>query len=271
MKFKPTKAIEAEMQKMNMEKSCLSRFAMIVLLYLLSNNSIGQTQDTNRFFNAITDDITLRIPPLSVLIDSAIVNAPMVRFEEYQMDWSRYEILTARRDWLRSIGVEAMTYYGNWFFDDWVEGIIPNEFTLTVSRRLSWQVGPYIRMPIFALVDRRNEIAKKKKLLEIAMVNREERIKFVRRNVIIQYNQLVHRQKALRISNEYQHYTALQMQIAEMQFRNQQIGIAELTRLKEIQQRGSLEFEQIKADFNLAYQLLEELVGINFNLINVLQ
>ncbi len=259
------------MQKMNSEISWMSRLVLVVLFYLLSNNSIGQVRDTTMFFNPITDDITLRIPPLSVLIDSAIINSPVVRFEEYQIDWSRYEIITARRDWMRSIGIEAMTYYGNWFFDDWVEGLIPNEFTLTVSRRLSWQVGPYIRMPFFALVDRRNEISKKKKLMEMAIVNREERVKFIRRNVIIQYNELVHRQKALRISNRYQHYTDLQMQIAEMQFRNQQIGVAELTRLKEIQQRGALEFEQIKAEFNLAYLLLEELVGLNFNLINVLQ
>jgi len=85
--------------------------------------------------------------------------------------------------------------------------------------------------------------------------------------VIQQYGVLLQQQNLLKISNEYQQYTSLQMKMAENEFKNGEIAIVELTRQKEIQTRGALEYEQYKTNFKTAYLILQEIVGIKFNLI----
>ena len=61
------------------------------------------------------------------------------------------------------------------------------------------------------------------------------------------------------------------MQIADEQLKNKEIEIAEYTRLKEIQVRGALDFVQFKSDYRENYELLQEITGIKFNLINELK
>jgi hypothetical protein len=61
------------------------------------------------------------------------------------------------------------------------------------------------------------------------------------------------------------------MQMAQNQFLNGEITTAEYTRLKEIQTRGAIEYQQAIAEFSKNYQLLEIITEIDFNLINVLR
>jgi hypothetical protein len=63
----------------------------------------------------------------------------------------------------------------------------------------------------------------------------------------------------------------MQMQMAQNEFLNGEITTAEYTRLKEIQTRGAVEYQQVIAEFNKGYQILEVITGIRFNLINVLR
>jgi hypothetical protein len=55
------------------------------------------------------------------------------------------------------------------------------------------------------------------------------------------------------------------MMMAENEFVNGQISTAEITRLKEIQTRGATEFEKTRAEFENAYDLLQEKTGMRFN------
>jgi len=85
------------------------------------------------------------------------------------------------------------------------------------------------------------------------------------------YNDLVSAQNQIRIYNDYQSFTMTQMQMAQNEFLNGEITTAEYTRLKEIQTRGAVEYQQVIAEFNKLYQILEVITGIRFNLINVLR
>jgi hypothetical protein len=85
------------------------------------------------------------------------------------------------------------------------------------------------------------------------------------------YNDLVSNQNQIRIYNDYQTFTMMQMQMAQNEFLNGEITTAEYTRLKEIQTRGAVEYQQVIAEFNKNYQILEVITGIRFNLINVLR
>ena len=58
--------------------------------------------------------------------------------------------------------------------------------------------------------------------------------------------------------------------MAEKQFLNGIINIAEYSSVTEIVSRSEADFESSKMEFRTAYMLLEEIVGIKFNLTNKL-
>jgi outer membrane protein TolC len=128
-----------------------------------------------------------------------------------------------------------------------------------------------MRFPLATLVDRRNRIKKQKKWQEISMAQKEINKRFLVKEVITIYNDLQQYQQYIRIYNDYQNFTLLQMQMAQNEFLNGEISTAEYTRLKEIQTRGAINFQQAVAEFNKNYQLLEVTTGMKFNLINILR
>lgn len=243
----------------------------IASLFLVLNASVfSQGTDSTNLFNPIFDDIAKKIPPLEALIDSAIANSPEIKIEELQASWARYEILSERREWLKYFEVIGYTNMGLWTFDDRTESnnSIFNQFT--ESQRQAYNVGFTFEFPLYSLIDRKNNINKRKKLLEIAIVEREIFVKEIRKLVIATYNELLQQQYKMKISNDYQQTSDMMMQNAEIMFLNGEIPPEEFNRQKDYQTRGALAYAETIGRFNNAYTLLEEIVGFKFNLINVL-
>lgn len=245
-------------------------FGLFLLISSISIENINaQNIDSSRYFNPITDDIAKKLPPLEALIDSAIANSPLVKIEELQADYNTYEIKSAKNKWLNHIYLDAEFDAGNWLYRDRNE-LLTIDWYNYESRRVSYYAGFSVRFPLVDIFDRRNQINLKKKLKEISLVTRQHRIREVKEAVVTTYNELIQQQNLLRISNEYQQYANIYMPIAEMEFKNGEIPASELQRLKDYQTRGEIAFADIVMAFNDAYWRLEEIVGMKFNLINVL-
>ncbi len=249
----------------------LARISLIVVFVAITSISFSQVIDSSMLFNPIRDDIAKKLPPLEALIDSAIHHSPQIKLEELQADLTRYEISSARREWLRHWGLDMVANYGNYLYNDRDELTRLDRFYLSESRRLNYGAGVYVRIPVFYFVDRKNEINKKRKLLEIAIVNREVHVRDIRQTVIATYNTLMQQQHILRITNDYQQVADMMMRNAENMFLNGEIPPEEYARQKDYQTRGATDYALTIGRFNNAYTLLEELVGMRFNLINVLK
>lgn len=248
---------------------------VVGLIFLTNVKVFAQTQtarvDSSRFFNPITDDITKRLPPLQVLIDSAAYNSPSVRYQDLKEQYYEYTTLSARRAWLDYFSLNWDSNYGRWDFWNQDDVVQKGRYYHYWSWRSSYQAGFYIRLPLLAIVDRRNQINQQKKWIEIATMQKEINRRFLTTQVITYYNNLVEYENYIRIYNKYQNFTLMQMQMAQNEFLNGEISVAEYTRLKEIQTRGAIYFQQAIAEFNNAYQLLQVTTGMKFNLINILQ
>ncbi|GAB1417565.1 hypothetical protein MASR2M12_03300 [Bacteroidales bacterium] len=230
--------------------------------------------DESKYFNPLTDDITKRLPNIRVLIDSAIANSPSVRYEELKADYYYYEQLSQERNWMEHFSFNLDWNWGVWNFHDTQTSTIsnPNTFHIDLnSIRDNFAIGFYIRFPLATIVDRKNRIGKQKKWQELSFVQREINRQFVITQTIEAYDMMIQWQNYIRIYNDYQRFTEIQMQMAQNQFLNGEISTAEYTRLKEIQTRGAVEYQQAIAEFSKNYRTLEILTGINFNLINVLR
>ena len=232
------------------------------------------SNDESKLFNPLTDDITKRLPNIRVLIDSAVANSPSVRYEELKADYYYYEQLSQQRYWMEHFSFNLDWNWGVWNFHDTQTSSIGSPPTFRIdlnSLRDNFAVGFYIRFPLATIVDRRNRINKQKKWQELSFVQREINRQFVVQQTIEAYDMMIQWQNYIRIYNDYQKFTEIQMQMAQNQFLNGEISTAEYTRLKEIQTRGAIEYQQAIAEFSKNYRILEILTGINFNLINVLR
>lgn len=217
-----------------------------------------------QYIDPLSDDITQYLPPLSALKDSAVANAPQVQFESLKTDFYRYNVKTAKRNIWENMGFNAQVDRGNYYFNDKQEDQ-GDQFYFRESRRYNFLFGVYLKLPLSSIIDRRNRINKEKKWVEISMARKRQVEKEIRREVVRLYNDLIQSQRILKISNDYLQWTYAQMKMAENQFVNGQISVAEMTRLKEFQRRGQTEYEKQRASFKSAYDQLQELVGMKFN------
>ncbi len=254
---------------------------LIGMFLLLGYGNIKAQQsisngDESVYFNPLTDDITKRLPPLRVLVDSAGYNSPSLKYEDLKADYYHYEQISAAREWLEYFSVNLDAIGGRWGYYDWsrsAPGNLSNysNYSFLTSFRSAFAAMFYIRLPLGALVDRRNRINKQKKWIEIELTQKEINRRFLQERVIEVYNNLVSAQSEIKIYNDYQQFTLMQMQMAQNEFLNGEITAAEYTRLKEIQTRGAIDFHKAIAEFSKNYQTLEVITGIKFNLITVLR
>lgn len=254
-----------------LSKSIFKLFLFISFLFIYEMGAVAQTIDNSLIFNPIIDDISKKIPPLEALIDSAIANSPEIKIEELKASGARYEVTTARRYWTHYFEVLAGANSTLGYFNDRDELVFQNVFYSAESRRHIYNVGFVMKFPLYFFIDRKNNINKEKKRLEIAIVQREVVVRAIRKTVITIYNELLQEQRIMKISNDYQQTSDMMMQNAEIMFRNGEIPPEEFNRQKDYQTRGAAQYALTIGRFNQAYTQLEELVGFKFNLINVLK
>ena len=259
-------------------RGLLSKILTGLLLLLYSAFIIGQNSQDEEiiYFNPLTDDITKRLPPLRVLVDSAGYNSPSLKIEDLKAGYYYYEQISAARDWLEYFSFNIDAIGGRWGYDDWNRSGDRNasyysNYSNLTSYRSAFAAMFYMRMPLGPMLDRRNRINKQKKWIEISLTQKEINRRYLQQQVISFYNDLVSDQSQIRIYNDYQAFTMTQMQMAQNEFLNGEITTAEYTRLKEIQTSGAINYQKSIASFNKNYQTLEVLTGMRFNLITVLR
>ncbi|MBE0646837.1 MAG: TolC family protein [Bacteroidales bacterium] len=247
----------------------ITTIGLFIFCIAFAVSTFGQERDTLFVFNPIVDDITLRIPPLDDLIDSAIVHSPSIASVDAEIYIRKYGIKSARRDIMQNFYLDAgldVTY---------LDGLTNNatnlgdiNSVLTNQNNSGYAAGISIRMPLDDLMDHRNRVKTATKFMEQAYSERDIQIRLVRRDIIEQYNRLIINQKILKIANDNQIFMSLQMAMAEKEFLNGQLSLYDLARLNEMNRKAVTDFEDSRNEFYNAYMILQEIVGIRFNVIN---
>jgi outer membrane protein TolC len=225
--------------------------------------------DIKVVFDPLVDNIQDKLPPLEVLIDSAIKSAPTIRMEEAEISISRYMLKEYRRAWTNNMGFSSNFKWGNNYQYTTSEtvGGLPTEF-LSTGNQTFFDVGVYLKLPLFVVLNQQNSINQGKREIEKHIIRREEMIKEITQEVIFTYQYLLLHQDLLKIKNEAQVTSKLQVKMAEKEFLNGKISIAELARLTQNHSTNVYNFKKDRALFYRQYLILEQLVGMKFNLLN---
>lgn len=240
---------------------------------LISQTEIRDTIITKTpTFDPLVDNILDKLPSLQILIDSAVKHAPQVRISDAEISIMKYNLKDAKIGWSRNLGIMGELLAGNLyqFSTNQTSGTTPNEF-ISDRYEYNYNFGIFVRMPLSDILGQRNQVNIAKRELEKNLLLKEEKAMDIRKEVIMVYQDLLMRQELLKIKNESQLTTRLQVQMAEIEFKNGTIKIAELARLVEFNATNIYDYKQETFLFYRQYLILEELVGMKFNLISEIE
>jgi outer membrane protein TolC len=229
--------------------------------------SIQGLSQSGKAFDPTTDDISLRLPPLADLIDSALVHDPSVNYRSLQVTFDQYNLQDNQFEFLRNFGLQANVGYGtfDYLYNNTLGGQTPGTYTNT-QNLTQYGVGAYIRFPISDLITRHSQIKQAKTLILQSKEMVDVQIQAVRRQVIMQYNEVINKQHLLKIRVKYLETTRINIQSVEKDFANGLLPVPEYARISEIATRAEADVENTRMEFQTAFMLLEELVGMKLKL-----
>ena len=241
-------------------------FFLFVLIFLQAIHTRGLAQETNEF-NFIRDDIEKLLPPLQALIDSAITKNPTIKSREMEVLVLENKLRSDRVRWSENVGIQTDIRYGtfNNFSTNTQEGQTPS-LLATQTSQMNWGVGAYIKMPLFDFLDHKNMIGAARAEVDKALQLTEEQRDEIRQIVIKQYQEVVLKQRLLRIRSKYVETTRINTAMAEKEFQSGTIKVSELASVTDNHSTAETEYETAKIEFTTAFMILEEITKTKFNL-----
>jgi outer membrane protein TolC len=236
---------------------------------MLLQPGVRGAAQTGSPFDPLKDNIGDKLPPLRTLIDSALANDPGMKYSNLQVTVNKGILHSSKAQWTQNFGLQANYGYGtfDYLYNSTAGGQAPPTYTLQQSLS-QYGVGAYLRIPLFDIVNRRNEVKTAKAGVSQALTLVESRQMEIREQVIRQFNEVVVKQRLLRIKSRYLETSRINLQMAEKGFMNGTVTVDDYSQVSEIEARTESDFENTRMEFLTAYMILEEITGLTFNLYN---
>ena len=240
----------------------LKLVTLLIFMVTVGINSYGQDAKTavvssDSLSQADAMDLEEYLPPLSVLIDSAVANATDVSVLENQIKISEFDQLAKKNDWAQLVSLNGTYRYGQIRSSSIENVVVFPEDNLT----LGYQLGVTVRIPLSYFVDRKNEMKSLQLKTEILEDQKEGAIRQVKQDVITTYQHLLLIQRLLKIMTEAKESSTLIAEMAEDRFRDGEIDLDQLGNTTNLKAQSATQFETLRTEFSDTYAMLERLVG----------
>jgi hypothetical protein len=240
-----------------------------ILLVYINTLGINYTLAQNsKLENTSNAEIEVNIPPLNVIIDSVLNRNGMVRFRRQHVGVQIGKLKSETLYWTRNFGIQGDGRYGT--FDNTsltATGGSTGTVLNTTTSQLNYGVGLYFKFPIFDFLHRKNQI----NLAKMEIEESKRMVQFqedeIRQTAIRLYQDLILKQKILKIKSESLGNGKVNMQMVEKEFRNGLVPVAEYVRITSMSSNMEVDYESAKSDYILAKQILEDMAGFVFSVI----
>lgn len=237
----------------------------LLSLFLGTLNPVDAFAAEPNTFSPLNDEISEFLPPLSVLMDSAIQNNPYVRFRDLQLLIEDCKLKGIKTDWTRHLGVQGEVRYGT--YDSYVS-TGGSAMSTSTTEDIRWSTSTFFSIPLETILNRKNQLRQSKLEHEQAKYMAEVQREELKQVVIRQYNDLILKQKILKIKSKFKATSDLNMLMTEKGFTNGTVPMNEYAMITENTNRAETDFATAMVEFQTSYQLLEVICGMRFNLSN---
>lgn len=206
----------------------------------------------------INNEPDLRVPPLDTLVAIALRTSPMIKSQEALMRKNAYMIKSEKRQWSDAIATDITAGMGN-------QSLLVQQPTGEVTNfnnfNNGYRVGATMRISLYDLFGRKNEVGMAVSEFEESRHRKDIIARELTTHVTDLYYSLVASQNILKIKSEAKYATSLNRAMAEKEFNEANIPVAELSRIIEISSKAATEYELAKQEFYRNIKVLENLVG----------
>jgi len=240
----------------------------LLLAMAMSFTAVAQLELTKTpVSDTLRPDLTKYIPPLYLLIDSAIANDPETKRWEFESEVFEHEIKVQRKMWVRDLSVGAnytplVNFMPQWTMNGDGSPIFDpvnfnNAFGFTSS------VYGRAEVSLDQLFFKNKETikaleAQSKADAQGAIVAS----RLIAARVTELYNNLFMYQRMLEINQKAIQMGKMGVELGEEKFRNGQIQLSELSQLYDLMTKYGLDYERSYSAYRSAYIELERVVGV---------
>jgi outer membrane protein TolC len=237
-------------------------FRITIILYLSFfgiMEVVAQDSNEREFKNASTK---LLIPALNELVDSALVYNGMINYRKLEIDSKESNLKSKRQYWTRNFGIQADTRYGTFNNLSSISGDNATVNLASNTQQLNYNVGLYLKIPVFDVINRKSQIKQAKSELEQAKSLAKSQESELTELVIRYYEDLKLKQNLLELRASNLGNARVNMEMVEKEFKNGLIAISEYVRISDMTSRIASEFEEAKSEFLVSKKLLENITGL---------
>ncbi|HVW95307.1 MAG TPA: TolC family protein [Mucilaginibacter sp.] len=207
-------------------------------------------------------DLQEQLIPLDSIVSIAIQKSPAVNFQEDLVKSAESQLEFSKKLWTNNIVGFVNYSAGNQSIVSADSQTPGTQTSSNITNGL--RMGVQINLPLYELVGRKSRIKIYKYDLHSTVNKRDEAIQELKKEVIRQYYNLLYTSNLLSIRSEAKQSASNQYAIAEKQFKDGIIDVAELSRLKTFDVNARADYEEAKRQFSTQYYQLEVLVGVPF-------
>lgn len=206
-----------------------------------------------------TEDYSPKLPPLDTLISIALRNSPMLKMQESMIQKNAYLIKNERAQWTDGISTDITGGFGN-------QSLLVQQPTGEITNfnnfNNGYRAGATLRVSIYDLFGRKNQVGMAINEYEASRHKKEVLAREINAEVTSLYFILIASQNILKIKSEAKYATSLNRAMAEKEFNEANIPVAELSRIIEISSKAATEYEIAKQEMYKNLRIMENMVGI---------
>jgi outer membrane protein TolC len=232
----------------------------IVFIWMSIASIMAQDAET-------ADSSFLILPSLTIVIDSALRNSPLLKAKEMNADMIDQDIKIEKKKWMDYLSIEGATNYG--LFDQVViSGITTSGSTTTGALSKSQQVRYYgglsLKLPLSSITSRHNALTKKQIAREQYNLELLQAQNDVRQTVIEEYYKLKYLEESMKTFQSICQTMQISYMKAEKDVLNNRMGLNAFALLASSVGKAKDDYSKVRNNFYAQYYKLQNLTGVNF-------
>ncbi|TWI95534.1 outer membrane efflux protein [Mucilaginibacter frigoritolerans] len=239
-----------------------STLFLLILHYACYAQTTGAERKSAPVLLDEQKELQQQIVPLDSILELAVNNSPSVKFQNDLIEAAKSQLEFSKKQWSNNVVGFVNYSAGN---QSIVSADSQSPGTQTSSNVTNGlRVGVQVNLPLFELLGRKSQTKIYKHDLNSTINKKDESIQELKKEVILQYYNLLYSSNLLAIRSDAKQSTTSEYAIAEKQFRDGIIDLGELSRLKTIEVNARADYEEAKRQFSTYYNQFEVLVGVPF-------
>jgi len=222
----------------------------ILILCLFFGLKASAQSDSALVQPKLSDELV--IPPLDSLYKWAELNSALIKQQEALMEKTNADTRRVKKQWMNAIKFSGNIRAGNY----------GNNIINQVETGYSY--GPYVTFLLYELASNKNLVDVFKAEEKVAAFKKDQAVFDLKRYVAILYNNLNAQKNILKIRSEALNTSYVHVKMAEKEFSEGAISLAELSRVTEIYSKSQTDIELTINDLKNYYMQLEQICGKTF-------